>query len=629
MYYFTPATVAQANRQLTSLDAKVGGLFCILSCLNGDIEENVNYEINGTVLRRQLSTVFDKEPRDTFDNVKSSYVIFAKNWSNNFFNRYIKNKVDLIACAVFFLRRKGFESELTEDEIINIFISQFNLQQLKDQWFFKREAVVLEYNRFDVENNQTDFYSTMNYTNDFKSILFNGVIQKSAADIKAAGQIQTLYSGSGIQTCFLLSDEPLDQYYIMNNSVTAEVVADSIGSLSIAELGQRLKDMYSKADIRTTAVHMFGVKYAPIIIEKKYKLTDITRAAELGDTKYDVEIQKGINIYKSILDNQYGVRFYKKDDDSNFSSKQDSSQKVGENIIFYGVPGCGKSHKIKKEYCDDENFMERVVFHPDYTYSDFVGQILPENKDGHISYPFVPGPFTRILKKAHNDPDHNYYLIIEELNRGNAPAIFGEVFQLLDRVDGISEYGISNADIAAEVYGDPDEMVKIPSNLFILATMNTADQNVFTLDTAFKRRWRMRSVTSDISKCSFANDKICDSNVTWAVFLDSVNPLIIDYSERNLGSEDKRLGAYFVQHQELKNKEYFSEKVLMYLWNDAFKYEHEKIFDSKYKTLDELLTAFKSIGFKIFAPGVNFQSLIDTTSDVDLNADAESSSDEV
>ena len=422
-----------------------------------------------------------------------------------------------------------------------------------------------------------------------------------------------------------------DSYYLESAIPTAIVVADSIGSLSIKELGQLLKDMYSKADIKTTAVHMFGVKYAPIILDKKYKLTDITKAAELGDTKYDVEIQKGINIYKSILENQYGVRFYKKDDDSNSSSKQDSdsSQNVGENIIFYGVPGCGKSHKIKEEYCDDENFMERVVFHPDYTYSDFVGQILPENINGHISYPFVPGPFTRILKKAHDDPDHSYYLIIEELNRGNAPAIFGEVFQLLDRVNGISEYGISNADIAAEVYGNPDEMVKIPSNLFILATMNTADQNVFTLDTAFKRRWRMRSVTSDISKCSFANDKICDSNVTWAVFLDSVNPLIIEYSERNLGSEDKRLGAYFVQLNELKNKEYFSEKVLMYLWNDAFKYEHEKIFDSKYKTLDELLTAFKSIGFKVFAPGVNFQSLIDAASDVDINDEAESSSDEI
>ncbi len=290
--------------------------------------------------------------------------------------------------------------------------------------------------------------------------------------------------------------------------------------------------------------------------------------------------------------------------------------KIGDNIIFYGVPGSGKSRKIKDEYCDDEKYMERVVFHPDYTYSDFVGQILPDNNGGHISYPFVPGPFTRILKKAENDKRHNYYLVIEELNRGNAPAIFGEVFQLLDRVDGVSEYGISNADIAFEVYGDKNVQVKIPKNLFILATMNTADQNVFTLDTAFKRRWRMRSVVSDISKCGFAKDCICGSTITWKCFLDTVNPLIIEQSVRNLGSEDKRLGAYFVKMQELASKEYFSEKVLMYLWNDAFKYDHKDIFDEKYKTLDDLIDGFKKIGFKVFANDVKFQTLIDAANSV-------------
>lgn len=273
---------------------------------------------------------------------------------------------------------------------------------------------------------------------------------------------------------------------------------------------------------------------------------------------------------------------------------------IGCNIILYGVPGCGKSHKIKTEYCDDEAYMERVVFHPDYTYSDFVGQILPQNIDGHISYPFIPGPFTRILKKAVDDENNSYYLVIEELNRGNAPAIFGEVFQLLDRIDGISEYGINNADIALSVYGDTTHQVKLPRNLFILATMNTADQNVFTLDTAFKRRWRMRSITNDVSLCFYAGNKICETSVTWASFLTKVNEIIVDLGEGNIGSEDKRLGAFFLQPRELNDIDMFSEKVLMYLWNDAFKYNHEKVFRPDYRTLDQLINDFKRIKFDVF-----------------------------
>ena len=92
---------------------------------------------------------------------------------------------------------------------------------------------------------------------------------------------------------------------------------------------------------------------------------------------------------------------------------------------------CLQSHEIKTKYCNDKKYMERVVFHPDYTYSDFVGQILPKTDGTTISYPFTEGPFTTILRKAICDPEHMYYLVIEEINRGNAPAIFGEVFQLL------------------------------------------------------------------------------------------------------------------------------------------------------------------------------------------------------
>lgn len=283
-----------------------------------------------------------------------------------------------------------------------------------------------------------------------------------------------------------------------------------------------------------------------------------------------------------------------------------AGNRIGENVLLYGVPGCGKSYTIKTQYCDDEQYMERVVFHPDYTYSDFVGQIMPTNVDGHISYPFIPGPFTRILRKAESDHDHEYFLVIEEINRGNAPAIFGEVFQLLDRRNGVSEYGISNADIAREVYDDPEAMVRIPANLFILATMNTADQNVFTLDTAFKRRWAMKSIRNDIGGCEYGGTLICGSTISWRMFAETINALIIDLGQGSLSSEDNRLGAYFVREEELNSPTAFAEKVLMYLWNDAFKYDHSRVFKPEYKTLEDLIDGFMTIQFGVFQDNIGF-----------------------
>lgn len=291
----------------------------------------------------------------------------------------------------------------------------------------------------------------------------------------------------------------------------------------------------------------------------------------------------------------------------------------GTNVLLYGVPGSGKSHAIKTKYCSDKRFMERVVFHPDYTYSDFVGQILPrvikdaDNVEGKLQYVFVPGPLTKMLKKAKGDPNNMYYLVIEEINRGNAPAIFGEVFQLLDReITGESVYGISNYDIALEVYVDETHEVKIPSNLSILATMNTSDQNVFTLDTAFQRRWNMRLIENKIEAAKHANFKILDTNITWRMFNETINKLILDNSYGNASSEDKRLGAYFVRENDLfydyninsinpiekelaeNNNNKFPEKVLKYLWDDVFKYNRNDIFNDKYNCLEDVIEDFEN-----------------------------------
>lgn len=291
--------------------------------------------------------------------------------------------------------------------------------------------------------------------------------------------------------------------------------------------------------------------------------------------------------------------------DKNVSENKGDVERLtgAENILLYGVPGVGKSHEIQEKYCDDFSRMERVVFHPDYTYSDFVGQILPRVEEGQLQYVFSPGPFTKMLKKAWDNPGKEYYLVIEELNRGNAPAIFGEIFQLLDRKTedshkyapseyGESEYAISNYDVSKVVYGKPDHEIRIPSNMWILATMNTADQNVFTLDTAFQRRWNMRHMKNDVMAAGHAKNKIEGTEIQWGAFAVVINDMVMNISVDMASSEDKRLGAYFVKLNELSSNK-FPEKVLKYLWDDAFKMEKDIIFDENFKSFEKVIETYE------------------------------------
>ena len=314
--------------------------------------------------------------------------------------------------------------------------------------------------------------------------------------------------------------------------------------------------------------------------------------------------------------------------DSNISliRKSDVNYKLNcRNYIFYGVPGVGKSYRIKQVGNLFEQ--EKTVFHPEYTNADFVGQLLPvrhknvnnsamdisdgaDSNKSSISYEFVPGPFSRILKKALNNQDNKdkkYMLVIDEINRGNAAAIFGEIFQLLDRDEsGKSEFGISNKDIydyliAKDENGDgvdesllPDGKIYLPSNLYIWATMNTSDQNVYTLDTAFQRRWQMEMLTIDFDKDDetkaqgetlISNSKY---NLMWKEFVKAINDEISMRNEGMISVEDKRIGPWFAKKNEIEDKNLFTQKVIKYLWDDAFKMTRTEVFKDV-KTLDEIV----------------------------------------
>ena len=178
------------------------------------------------------------------------------------------------------------------------------------------------------------------------------------------------------------------------------------------------------------------------------------------------------------------------------------------NKIIFGAPGTGKSYKLNKdmeELLNNGGSYERVTFHPDYSYASFVGTYKPvpeKDDDGNdiITYKYVPGPFMRLyvkaMKSAQSDKPKPHLLIIEEINRASVAAVFGDIFQLLDRKNNISEYPIQTSEdmryyLASELGDDPEfyNQIKLPDNMFLWATMNSADQGVFPMDTAFKRRW--------------------------------------------------------------------------------------------------------------------------------------------
>ena len=261
-------------------------------------------------------------------------------------------------------------------------------------------------------------------------------------------------------------------------------------------------------------------------------------------------------------------------------------------IIYYGAPGTGKSHRIKKELKEmnvPEKNIFRTTFHPDSDYSAFVGAYKPTmkpvadeykavvGKDEEIAYSFVPQTFIKAYVQAYQNPDENVYLIIEEINRGNCAQIFGDLFQLLDRDEnGVSEYPIkADSDLRMYLEGElgkghegiKDGELCLPTNLYIWATMNTSDQSLFPIDSAFKRRWDWEYEPIKYKNTDWLIE-IGDNTYKWTSFQRIINDKIFEATN----SEDKMLGDYFVKScDNVISEKQFINKVLFYLWNDVCK----------------------------------------------------------
>lgn len=262
----------------------------------------------------------------------------------------------------------------------------------------------------------------------------------------------------------------------------------------------------------------------------------------------------------------------------------------GENVIFYGAPGTGKSNRVDRKITAAGKSPFRTVFHPDLQNSDFFGCLKPQMDGGNVRYSFSPGPFMKAIAEAYLSPAEPVFLVIEELNRAAAAAVFGDLFLLLDRDDdGRGEYDVSFPSPESEewfrdVTGMPHPALRLPSNLFIYATMNSADQGVYPIDTAFRRRWRQEYLPLDYDKGPTGKVSYVDATgnshtLQWRTFIKILNTHLT--GNKTLGiAEDRLLGQWFVKPKELDGNG-IPDKVLLYLWDDLLRHDgREHVFHS-------------------------------------------------
>lgn len=305
--------------------------------------------------------------------------------------------------------------------------------------------------------------------------------------------------------------------------------------------------------------------------------------------------------------------------------------------IYSGAPGTGKSfelNELAEEFfnVNGEVLYERITFHPNMNYGQFVGifKPFPSGKESApVTYKFVPGILLRQLENAYRHPEKNFLVLIEEINRTNVAAVFGDTFQLLDRKNGESEYPISmSEDIKYRFFDEKEGVfnteeslskgikVKLqtkglffPENLFIWSTMNGADQGVMPMDTAFKRRWEfVKFGVNDISenlKSFFADKYITysEGNIQWNSLRIAINNKLLNLNV----SEDKLIGPYFistnVMSDENKLTESFKSKVLLYLFEDVMKINPQKLFNLNANEIhySSLVSKFEKDGLEVFS----------------------------
>lgn len=504
MYLEKDLIIKSTEALRKNVDNKFFGLLSLFRLVDTELVEPLK---TYTVYNQDISDWLDSIL--TLEDVNHTSTLTKSFRLSILWEEYIENeipcKANFVSFLVFLYKFEPFETEPTYTELKNRFLKEFHLSESQINKFFKsidEEEFALQ---FSTElTTKTDLKDALGMSKPTIGFESNKELASEAGNLQAAPFFQTLYAGSDIIKCLLISNENLELYY--------------------------------PAD-----------------------------------------------------------------------KQQHTATKVkAQQIIYFGAPGTGKSFKVEHREGETEDDRIRTTFHPDTDYSSFVGCYKPievgDEKEKRITYKFEGQCFAKAYVEAwkrlvarEEGQNINFTLIIEEINRGNCAQIFGDIFQLLDRDEkGFSQYAIEpDADLTKYLSDEFDIIkeelnangygkiatgaeMKLPPNLSIIATMNTSDQSLFPIDSAFKRRWDWEYVPIQYSpidektKMPIANKIDIDGTLyDWGAFISAVNKRIYDLTH----SEDKQLGYFFVKPDD-GNKismRRFVYKVVFYLWSDIYK----------------------------------------------------------
>lgn len=566
MKYFSISSVEKAYEAVSSYTKdKFWGIFGILYSIESIAKPGVNFSIDTCKLSTFLEQTFRLKDKKSYDATHSVYsVVFANDWETKTVANFTIATPDIIPVIVWAYRNVAFSHEYTAKELLEKFIIDFHISKDSVEKFFRVNLDEFQIEYKDTIYNDEDLLKELggSVSSDAVTLKMNkSFVVANAGDLSRGPFFQPLYAALNTLECLIIFPFDAKEYYQV--FTTSE------------------KKLIDGTNAKCNQIIYYGTPGSG----KSHKVKGIVESVDVDfvfRTTFhpDSDYASFVGCYKPVME-KLNERLY-------------TEKELLDILKDFKVKGTNyPCQKFAFKYWNSLEILGSTIqkkilsscdYNPD-TYNAEIskgialGKEFYNNKRSEIKYQFTPQTFTKAYVAAWNNPEQQIYLIIEEINRGNCAQIFGDLFQLLDRENGVSEYPIDadndlkdylEQELGAGHEGIKNGKLKLPSNLNILATMNTSDQSLFPMDSAFKRRWAWECVPVDYTNSVSGKFtiEIGGSKYKWHDFLLKANNKIKDLTF----SEDKQMGNFFISSN--VDKRQFIDKVMFYLWNDICKDEY-------------------------------------------------------